>query len=211
MNQPHPEAISLGDFLAWEKQQADRYEWIEGEVVRCAGGTFEHATIISNLNALLHGAAGGGPCFVQGSDRKLVPRDRDGHDLGSFYADLFVSCASEDRSGDAAHFPTLVIEVISPHVGQEFTRKREAYLGSAQLREYLIIDSTRQYAIRYSWPPSVESRRLITAEYRQGQLPMATLGLAITFEQIYAGTTVPRILYPIVQGDEADEAVFRGD
>ena len=78
MNQPLPENISLADFLTWERAQSDRYEWIDGTVVRCAGGTDEHAAISSNLNAAFHAAVGSGPCFVRGSDRKLVPRDASG-------------------------------------------------------------------------------------------------------------------------------------
>ena len=84
MNQPQPENITLEAFLAWEQQQADRYEWIDGTVLRCAGGSDEHAGIASNLNAAFHAAAGAGSCFVRGSDRKLVPRDAQGRDLGSF-------------------------------------------------------------------------------------------------------------------------------
>jgi Uma2 family endonuclease len=41
MNQPRPENISLAEFLVWEQQQADRYEWIDGTIVRCAGGSDE--------------------------------------------------------------------------------------------------------------------------------------------------------------------------
>jgi Uma2 family endonuclease len=208
MNQPQPENISLADFLTWEQLQTDRYEWADGTVTRCAGGSFEHATIISNLNATFHAATGSGPCFVQGSDRKLVPRDVDGNDLGSLYADLFVSCAPEDRRGDAAHFPTLVIEVLSPHVGAEFTRKKEAYLGSARLMDYYIIDSTRRYVFRYAWQPTANGRRLVTAEYRRGPVPVTTLGLAVTFDQIYAGTNVPAILHPIRSDDEEDAEVI---
>jgi Uma2 family endonuclease len=150
MNQPQPENISLEAFLAWEQQQADRYEWIDGTILRCAGGSDEHAAIAANLIAAFHTAAGNGPCFVRGSDRKLVPRDAHGRDLGSFYADLFISCAPEDRRGGAAHFPTIVVEILSQHGGSEFTRKKEAYLRSARLTDYYIVDSTRRYVFRYS-------------------------------------------------------------
>ena len=207
MNQPLPENISLADFLTWEQQQSDRYEWIDGSVVRCAGGTYEHATIISNLNALFHTVTSGTPCFVQGSDRKLVPRDTGGNDLGSFYADLFVSCAPEDRRDDAAHLPTLVVEVLSPHIGAEFTRKKEAYLASARLTDYLIVDSTRRYVFRYAWLSlPTGARRLVTAEYRRGPVTASLFGLAITFDQIYAGTNVPAILHPVRSDDEEEDS-----
>ena len=173
--------------------------------MRCAGGSYEHATIISNLNAHFH--ASSGPCFVQGSDRKLIPRDVDGNDLRSFYADLFVSRAHEDRRGDAAHFPTLVVEVLSAHIDAEFTRKKEAYLGSVQLTDYFIIDSTRRYVWRYAWALENGRRRLLTAEYRRGPIAVPTLDLTVTLDQIYAGTDVPAIPHPIRSDDEEDAEV----
>ncbi len=48
MNQPTPSGISRADFLAWEQQQADRFEWVDGTVVRRAGGSDDHAAINSN-------------------------------------------------------------------------------------------------------------------------------------------------------------------
>ncbi len=207
MNQPQPESITLAAFLAWEQQQTERYEWIDGTVVRCAGGSDEHAAIICNLNAAIHAAAGIGPCFVRGSDRKLVPRDAQGNDLGSFYADLFVSCAPEDRRGNAAHLPTIVFEVLSLHVGTEFTSKKEAYLRSARLSDYYIVDSTRRYVARYSWSSTGDDRaRLMSAEYRHGPVPIPALGCLISFDQMFAGTNVRPIIYPI-RSDDRDVEV----
>ena len=153
--------------------------------------------------AAFHAAAGTGPCFVRGSDRKVVPRDAHGRDLGSFYADLFISCAPEDRRGGAARFPTIVFEILSQHGGSEFTRKKEAYLRSARLTDYYIVDSTRRYVFRYS--RSEDRGRIFAAEYHRGPVPVPVLGLAISFEQLYAGTLVPAILYPIGRDEEQDE------
>jgi Uma2 family endonuclease len=129
--------------------------------------------------------------------------------IGAFYADLFVSCAAEDRTGGAAHFPSLVVEVLSAHVGTEFTRKKEAYLGSARVVEYLIIDSTHRYVFRYALLPHGSTARLVTAEYRRGPVPVSTLGLTVAFDQIYAGTSVPAILHPIrSEGEQAYEVIL---
>jgi Uma2 family endonuclease len=208
MRQPLPEHISLADFTAWERLQTERFEWIDGVVVRCEGGSDEHACIITNLISALHIAVAYGPCFVRGSDRKLIPRDAEGNDLGSFYADLFVSCSPQDRRSNAAHFPRLVVEVVSPHVGAEFTSKKEAYLRSAKLVDYLVVDSTRRYVVRYSWPESGDDRtRLVTAEYRRGPVHLPSLGLEISFDAIYADTNVPAILHPIRIDDAIEDEI----
>jgi Uma2 family endonuclease len=210
MNQPYPENISLVDFLTWEQQQTDRFEWIDGIVVPYAGGSAQHSTIIANMTAIFHAATSdNGPCFVQTSDRRLIPRNVNGQDLGSFYADLFVTCAAEDLDGDAAHFPTLVIEVLSPHIGDEFTRKKTAYLGSGRLIEYIIIDSTRRYVERFAWKSDTSGhRRLVTADYQRGPVPVPTFGLSIAFDQIYAKTKVPAILHPILPDDEEETEII---
>ncbi len=65
-----------------------------------------------------------------------------------------------------------------------------------------MVDSTRRYVARYSWPSGSESRdRLYAAEYRRGPVPVPVLGIALTFEQIYAATDVPAILHPIEPED----------
>jgi Uma2 family endonuclease len=209
VNRPLPEHISLADFLIWEEQQEDRFEWIDGAVVLCAGGTYEHATIISNLHARFHEIIGDGECFVQGSDRKLVPQDANANDLGSFFADLFVSCTPEDRKGSAAHLPTIVIEVVSAHVGSEFMQKKEAYLASARLTDYYVVDSTRRYVLRYTWSTASGTRRLLTAEYRRGPVPIPALAASISFDAIYRGTEVPAILHPLdIEDGEKTEVEF---
>jgi Uma2 family endonuclease len=201
VNSPKPEKISLAEFLAWEQKQDERFEWIDGVVIHCAGGSDEHAAIISNINAAFHGAAGTGPCFVRGSDRKLVPKNAAGESLGSFYADTFVSCTASDRLGAAAHFPKIVVEVLSPHIGAEFTQKKDAYLASSELSDYYIVDSTRQCVFRYSWAMEDGQRKLFVAEFRRGPVPIHQLALSLAFDQIYAGTNVPMILQPVRADD----------
>jgi Uma2 family endonuclease len=194
VERPVPEAISLSDFLAWEGQQAERFEWIDGTVVHLDGVSDDHAAINANLTRLIREKLDAGPCFVRGSDRELVPFDENDIALGSFYGDLFVSCSAEDRKGAAAHFPCVVIEILSDHVGGEFTKKRDAYMRSAKIVEYIIIDSTRQYAVRYWW---TADRRLAAQDFYRGPLPLSSLDMNITFSQIYAGTSVPFVVHPV--------------
>lgn len=194
MDQPLPGAISLSEFMDWEARQSERYEWVDGVVVPIAGVSDDHAAISANLTAIIRPTLGAdGPCFLRGSDRKLVPHNDRGIALGSFYADLFASCYPDDRKGNAAHLPTLVIEILSEHENGQFTKKRDVYMGSAQIHEYVIIDSTRQYAIRYEW----RDRNFIVSEYYRGPLPLDSLNVILEFRDIYAGTTAPFVIHPI--------------
>jgi Uma2 family endonuclease len=173
--------------------------------VLCRGGSDDHAAIAANLTAAFHAAVRNGPCVVRGSDRQLVPRNSENKDLGSFYADVFVTCAPEDRTGSSAHFPTVVVEVLSEHIGKEFTAKMWAYTRSAQLADYFIIESSTQAVHRYSWKTDTRGvRRLMWRYQRRGPVPVPSLGITLTFEQIYEKTTVPVILYPVTEDDETE-------
>ncbi len=209
MDIPHPERISLVDFLIWEQQQSERHEWIDGTIVPYAGVSYEHSTISQNVGTLFDAAVGDGPCTVHRSDRQLVPRDSLNNDPASFYADVFVSCAPEDRTGSCAHFPTVVVEVLSDHVGKEFTCKMRAYTQSAKIADYLIIESTARFVHRYSWKTVNGFRRLMVCHQRRGPVVVPSLGISLTFEQIYAKTIVPVILHPVGGKDQDETEITR--
>ncbi len=210
MDTPQPEHFSLADFLIWEQQQPQRHEWIDGTIVRCEGVSGDHSTITANVSALLHAAVADKPCFVQTEARRLVPRDRENNDLGSFYADVFVTCTPEDLAGRSAHFPILVVEVLSKRLGEEFRDKKQAYLNSAQLVDYLLIDSRKRSTTRFSWEsdPATKQRRLFICEQHRGPLVVPSLSLIIPFEQIYAKTKVPAVIHPVNLDQEEETEVF---
>lgn len=118
----------------------------------------------------------------------------------------FVSCAPDERRGGAAHFPTIVVEILAQHGGGKFTPEKEAYLRSARLPDYYIVDATRRYVFRYSRAENADDRgRIFAAEYHRGPVTVPAFGRTISFEQTYAGTPVPAILYPI-RSDDGNEA-----
>jgi Uma2 family endonuclease len=211
MHRPTPENISLADFLIWENDQAERHEWIDGAIVRCEGVSAPHSIITTNISALFHAAVADTPCVVQSEARRLVPRDRENNDLGSFYADVFLTCTPEDLAGRSAHFPTVVVEVLSRRLGEEFRDKKQAYLNSARLIDYILIDSRKRSTTRFSWKTDADTgqRRLFVCEQRRGPLGVPALGLSIPFEQIYAKTNVPSIVHPVASDREDEtEIVF---
>lgn len=110
--------------------------------------SYKHSAISQNIGMIFDAAVRDGPCTVHRSDRQLVPRDRSNNDPGSFYADVFVTCAPEDRTGSATHFPTVVVEVLSDQFGKEFTLEMRACTQSAQMADYLIIESSTQFVHR---------------------------------------------------------------
>src|SRR5579862_5647606 len=79
--------MSLSEFIAWEERQEARWEFDGTQPVAMTGGTNRHATICSNVRALLHAALRGTPWRMKGPDMKIEVAGR------IRYPDAFVHCA----------------------------------------------------------------------------------------------------------------------
>lgn len=128
-------------YLAWEADQPEKHEYLDGEVFAMAGVSESHVTLALNLAMALRNHLRGGPCSVFISDMKLQVAA----DNAFFYPDVFVTCAESDRAH--SHFktaPTLVVEVLSPTTSA-FDRgaKFAAYRKLPSLREYALVDTER--------------------------------------------------------------------
>lgn len=123
------------DFLAWEDTQAERHEFVDGEIFAMVGARRVHNIVAGNLFAELKHQLKGTPCRPFIESAKLQVAD----DL--FYPDVFVTCDARDlRTEQVFTAPTLIAEVLSPSTeaydrGLKFT----AYRRLASLREYLLI------------------------------------------------------------------------
>lgn len=136
--QPHFDASS---YLAWEAEQPEKHEYLDGEVFAMAGASESHVTLAGNLFMALRNHLRGGPCSVFISDMKLQVEA----DNAYFYPDVFVTCAESDRAH--SHYktaPSLVVEVLSPTTSAyDRGAKFAAYRKLPSLREYALVDTER--------------------------------------------------------------------
>ena len=103
--------MTLAQYLDWEPQQLEKYEYLNGEAYAMTGGTIPHNRIAINLIAALHPHLRDRGCLVLGSDAKVVISESG----PSFYPDVVVTCDPRDRTAIAAiRYPSLIIEVLSP-------------------------------------------------------------------------------------------------
>ena len=63
---------TLADFLAWEHQQPERYERVDGVVRLMTGGTIDHNRITLNVARRFRRRLQGSDCEVFTSDVKVV-------------------------------------------------------------------------------------------------------------------------------------------
>ena len=172
-------------YLAWEAGQADKHEYVDGEVFAMAGASDAHVTISLNLAMALRRHLRGGPCSVFISDMKLQVAE----DNAFFYPDVFVTCAEADRA--QSHYksaPTLVAEVLSPSTSA-FDRgaKFAAYRKLPSLREYALVDTERQSIDLFRRD---EGGHWVLYPFEAGHtVEFASVGLSVPLTQLYEDAT----------------------
>ena len=96
-------------FLAWEALQAERHDFVAGEVFAMAGAEDRHVTVSLNVAIALRQHLAGTPCRTFIADMKVQAQD------AFFYPDVLVSCSEADRaSALVKREPKLIVEVLSP-------------------------------------------------------------------------------------------------
>ena len=128
--------MTMSDYLDWESQQPERYEFYRGEVFAMVGGTARHNRVILNLASRIGDHLDGTPCQVFAESMKVQIAE------GVLYPDVMVTCGKAE-AGDEQLItdPKLVIEVLSPSTrGYDKRDKFILYRTLPSLREYALID-----------------------------------------------------------------------
>jgi len=125
-------------YLAWESDQADKSEYVAGEVFAMAGARRTHATVALNIGSALRTHLRGSTCLPFISDMKLRVASADAF----YYPDVMVTCDARDRRADLfIEHPKLIIEVLSASTAAyDRGGKFAGYRQIAELQEYVLVD-----------------------------------------------------------------------
>ncbi|MEJ1159857.1 Uma2 family endonuclease [Prosthecomicrobium sp. N25] len=107
MAEREPQRMTLDAFLAWERDQEDRYELVDGRPMAMTGGTQAHDLVRGNIFAALKERLRGKPCRAYIDVKLVCPSGN------SRYPDVQVDCAPVDRDAVTSRSPALVVEVLS--------------------------------------------------------------------------------------------------
>src|SRR5918995_949871 len=134
MSHPLPKPWTVDDFLAWERRQAERYEFVGGVIRMMVGGSNTHTIIKDNVVMALRAHLRGQPCRALGEGPKVVTA------TATMYPDAIVVCGTIDLAEDQVRAPTVVIEVLSRST-EDHDRgvKWVAYRDLVSLQHYLLI------------------------------------------------------------------------
>jgi len=171
-------------YLAWEETQAERNEYIAGEVFAMVGVRQSHNVATLNLATILRRELKGSPCrvFIESVKTRVEAADC------FFYPDVAVTCDARDRqTPDFISHPILVIEVLSDSTAA-FDRgaKFAAYRKLESLQEYVLVDVAAQRVEIFRRNPE---NHWVLYDYAAGDtLEIAALSLSVEMSEVLDDT-----------------------
>lgn len=144
MSEPATRPWTLAEFLAWEREQPEKWEFDGVQpipVTGMTGGSVPHARVASRmLTALATRLAP--PCEAFGSDLKVLTAAAS----RSRYPDVTVVCGAGSDSSDLVE-PLIVVEVLSPGTARtDRVVKVPEYQGTPSVRVIVLLAQDRPEA-----------------------------------------------------------------
>jgi Uma2 family endonuclease len=177
-----PDPWTVEEFLGWEREQEDRYEYVGGVIRMMVGGTLDHNRIALNIASRLRTLLAGSPSvFLDGV--KVVSA------TATMYPGVVVTCTSVLGQSDVVPEPEVVVEVLSRST-QGFDRgpKLDAYQQLASLKQYVLI---AQEEIRVSvYERDDGDWRYRTLQDVDAAISFAVGGVTMTLAEIYERSAV---------------------
>lgn len=177
--------MSSSEYLEWEAQQPEKYEYFQGEVYAMVGACDAHVTVALNIASLLRNHLRGTPCRVYISDMKLRVEAADTY----FYPDVFVSCSAADHQKNLYKSePSLIVEVLSDSTAAyDRGAKFGAYRRLESLKEYLLIDPSA-FTVEL-FRRGEDNLWVLHPLENKGELELTSVGMRITGDALFEGVT----------------------
>jgi Uma2 family endonuclease len=176
MSQPLVRPWTLDEFLDWEREQPERWEFDGVQPVPrgMVGGSRPHARLSARLLVALASRVAP-PCEAFGPDLKVIARGR------VRYPDVMVECGRDD-DGDVAT-PAVVFEVLSPSTERtDRGVKAQEYMAEPYVLAVVLLAQDRPEAtvLRRSngWRPEV-------AQGIDAAVALSEVGLVLPLSALY--------------------------
>jgi Uma2 family endonuclease len=177
MSGPAEKLMLLDEFVAWEREQPERYEYANFVVRMMTGGSLDHSTIASNLRAALQEKPRGTGCLAFRGDAKVIANQT------VRYPDLSVTCSPISGSDDIVPDPVVIIEIVSPSTEREDRgRKKFDYFATPSVRQYAIVEQDERRIDLYTRTDAAWIDEVVTGD---AVLNLSAVGVAIPLDAIY--------------------------
>lgn len=176
-----PKPWTVDDFLAWEAQQLERYEFIDGMIFMMVGGSAAHTIIKDNLTAALRSGLQGKTCRVLSEGLKVVTP------TNVHYPDVTVFCTPIQPTDDQIREPVVIFEVLSRSTGdRDRGAKWVGYRELASLQHYVLIAQDRRRVEVYTRSDEGWALRLFEPPARR--VPLSAIQVELEVDGIYQGS-----------------------
>ncbi|MEM6256317.1 MAG: Uma2 family endonuclease [Cyanobacteria bacterium P01_D01_bin.156] len=169
------------EYFAWEEQQLEKYEYINGQVYAMSRGGVNHGRIAICFTAMLDAHLDGGPCITGNSDIKVKIVEANNYT----YPDASVTCDERDKkTTQYITYPCLIIEVLSEST-EAYDRggKFRMYRQNPVLQDYLLVSST---SIEMDLYCKNDAGEWLILNYKvRDIITLKSIGLSFPIEQVY--------------------------
>jgi Uma2 family endonuclease len=177
----HFPSFTPEEYFAWEEQQSERHEYMDGEVYAMSGGTINHGDIALNFGVLLKTHLRGRGCKTLNSDCRVKILGMNKY----VYPDTSVTCDDRDKTTTQyITYPCLIIEVLSPGTeAYDRGNKFKMYRRNPNLQEYVLV-SADLIEIELFRRTQTDDWRIIN--YQSGDtVELNSVNLTFEIEQLY--------------------------
>jgi Uma2 family endonuclease len=181
MARARPHSWTVEDFLAYESEEPERYEFVDGIVRMMTGGSAAHSAIKGNLFAELRSCLRSGPCRVDVDDLKVVTA------TAVMYPDVLVICRPLAPDDDRVSDPTVVVEVLSPTTERhDRIAKWREYQRIVSLQHFVLVEQAERRVEVYSRTET--GWALASIEPPDDTVALGAIGARLSLEAIYEGS-----------------------
>ncbi len=181
--------MSPQEYLAWERLQSYKSEYVGGKVVAMAGASIKHNKILSNLLGAVQPFLKGKPCDIYPSDLRVLVKSKDAY----FYPDATIVCGElelSDEFKDTIKNPTVIVEILSPSTTDyDLGRKFFFYMQIDSFKEYITVD-TVSLQVRIGRKQS--NGAWLFSEYNtiDEAFTIESIGFTISLQDVYQDVTM---------------------
>jgi Uma2 family endonuclease len=172
---------TLEEFLAWEREQSQRYERISGVIRMMTGRTIDHNRIALNIADALRQRLKDGNCEAFVNDVKVVTPAGD-----VMYPDVVVACGDIPGKATVLDAPVVIFEVLSESTAErDHGRKRWAYQTIPSLRHYVLVDQDAG-GVEVTSPNADGTWQSVILRDLSNRLELSALKVEIGLEEVFA-------------------------
>jgi len=174
------------EYFAWEEQQLEKHELIDGRAYAMTGGSVNHSRIAVRLTTLINTHLESSHCITGNSDLRINIVGTNNYT----YPDASVTCDDRDQTTTQyITYPCLIVEVLSAST-EAYDRggKFRMYRQNPVLQDYLLVSSTN---IEIDLYHKNDAGDWLIINYKAGDtVELKSINLKFPIEQVYRGLTL---------------------